>query len=128
MTDENAEQTPPPTREQEIARKAAKLLKQGRPQLERLIARTRPQAELAGKQALQYVREHEDEIRAAGLKLAQTRLPGPIGMAMGALANNATPEKAPAAGVCPQCATENAAAAKFCNECGAPLAPQSESA
>ena len=129
MTGESPDQpgAEPPTREEEIARKAAKLVKQGRPQLERLIARNRPQAEKAGQQAARYVREHETEIKDAAMKLARTRLPGPLGMAMGALASGMSSDEKPRAAPCPTCATLNPPAANFCNQCGARLAPQAAS-
>jgi ElaB/YqjD/DUF883 family membrane-anchored ribosome-binding protein len=126
MTNESAGETPP-SREEELARKAAKLVKQGRPQLERFIARTRPQAEKAGKQAAQYVREHESEIKDAALKLAQTRLPGPLGMAAGALANGMSSQPGAKAGACPNCAAQNPPAANFCNECGTKLTTENPS-
>jgi hypothetical protein len=115
----------PLSREEELARKAARFVKKSKPQLKRAIENARPRAEAAGREAIRLARENEDEIRAAALKLAQARL-GPLGMVAGALANNAgSPSKpaAPAVRVCETCSTENAAAANFCNECGNRLAP-----
>jgi hypothetical protein len=128
--------TPPPlTREEEFARKAALFVKRSKPQLKRAIEQARPRAEAAGREAARLVRENEDEIRAAALKLAQARL-GPLGMVAGALANGtAAPSNADGTPAnpalvapkpvvsCANCGTENPSAANFCNECGARLAP-----
>jgi hypothetical protein len=118
-----------PTREEEIARQAARMLKKSGPQLRRLVAFTRPRAEVAGKQAAQYVREHPDQLRDAALKLARARLGGPLGMVVGTIADGVSagmkpdaPAASPAAAECPSCATVNAPAAKFCSECGSALA------
>ena len=124
MTQEHPDQPPPPslpTREQEVARTAARLVKASKPKLKRLIAYTRPRAENAGREAARYVREHETEIKDAALKLAQTRLRGPLGMAVGALANGASSEKTTSERLCPSCSTPNTQAAKFCHECGTRL-------
>ena len=111
----------PPTREEELARKAAKLVKASKPQLKSLMAVAKPRPEEASKHAARYVREHENEIKDAALKLARTRLPGPIGMAVGALANGMPSETPQSAGACPKCATKNPPPAKFCSECGSSL-------
>ena len=124
MTDETTAQTPSgASREEEIARKAAHLVKSGKPQLKKLIAFTRPRAELAGRQAMQYAREHENEIKDAALKLAQTRISGPLGMVVGQIASGmASGETKPGLAPCPNCATPNPSAAKFCGECGSRIA------
>jgi hypothetical protein len=128
MSEESESQRPPeqPTREQEIARRAARLVKTSKPQLKRLIAYTRPRAENAGREAAKYVREHETEIKDAALKLARTRLPGPLGMAVGAIANSAASDKGREPQACPNCKTANAPAARFCSECGTKLDSSSD--
>jgi hypothetical protein len=112
----------PLTREEEFARKAARLVKKSKPQLKRAIEATRPRAEAAGREAARYAREHEAEIKAAALKLAQARL-GPLGAIAGTLANGpANPAATTSATVCVVCGTENPPASNFCNECGNRLA------
>ena len=129
MNDENDSRGPPerPTREQEIARKAADLVKAGRPKFKRLIALTRPRAERAGRNAARYVREHESEIKDAAAKLAQARLRGPLGMVVGSLANSTSTDKSRPVTACPRCATANPPVAKFCQECGLRLEPETTS-
>lgn len=126
MNDETDNEARPatPTREQELARKAADVVKAGKPQFKRLMAFTRPRAEKAGREAARYVREHESEIKGAAAKLAQARLRGPLGMAVGALAGSASASGSQAVATCPRCATANPPLAKFCHECGLRLAPE----
>lgn len=125
MTNEHAAQpdAAPPTREEEIARKAAQFVKSTKPQLKKFIESARPQAENAGREAARYVREHETEIKDAALKLAQARL-GPLGMVVGSIANGVSNEKGPAIASCSGCGTSNPRAANFCNECGQRLSAQ----
>ena len=113
----------PLTKEEQIARKAARLVKASKPRLKRAIELTRPRAEAAGREAARLVREHETEIKDAALKLAQARL-GPLGAIAGTLANGpASPSTTPAATACPVCGTENPVGSNYCNECGNRLAP-----
>lgn len=113
----------PASREEELARKAAALVKAGKPQVRRLMALARPRARDAGEKVAQYVREHETELKRAAGMLARSRLHGPLGL----LADTLTSTPSPAATTCSACATENPAAAKFCSECGARLAPEARS-
>ncbi len=113
----------PASKEEELGRKAAELVKASKPQFRRLMAFTRPRAETAGKQAARYVREHESEIKQAAVKLARARVTGPLGMLADTLVNAATSEAGskPRSLACGGCGTSNALSAKFCSECGAKL-------
>jgi hypothetical protein len=112
----------PLTREEELARKAARFVKRSKPQIRRAIESARPRAEAAGREAARLVHEHETEIKDAALKLAQARL-GPLGAIAGTLANGTTTPATPSVAACAACGTENPASANFCSECGNRLAP-----
>jgi hypothetical protein len=111
------------TREEIVVRTAA-FLKDARPKVDRLIVFARPRAEAAGQQALRYVREHETEIKQAAAVAARGRLRWPFGILADALMPR-SPRQAPPASVCPTCDTANAASARFCNQCGSRLVPDS---
>jgi hypothetical protein len=108
-----------------IGRKAGRLFKRGGPELRRLVEEHRPKVEKASRDALQYAKEHEDEIRGLALKGVRMRA-GPLGMMVDALGGQPqTAAEPPAEPVCPSCKAVNARAARFCNQCGAKLANQS---
>jgi zinc ribbon protein len=105
-----------------FGRKAGRLVKAARPGLERLAARTRPGVEKAGRDAVQYAREHEDELKQAAMRLARARVTGPLGLVVDAVSRaSGQANAAPAAFLCPHCDAPNPAAARFCNQCGAPV-------
>src|SRR5690606_13328384 len=111
---------------QEARPKLEKAVEEYRPKVEKAVSDYRPKVEQAGRDAVRYAQEHEDEIRAMALKGARMRL-GPLGMAIDALGIGGEAEKpARAAGECPKCGSANAASAKFCSECGAPLSSQTK--
>jgi hypothetical protein len=121
-------------RAEELGRKAARLLRRGkprvekalneaRPQIERTVDKARPQAEKAARDAWRYAQEHEDEIKRAAMKGARMRIRGPFGFLIDALQSNRPPAPAPAA--CPSCGGAYAPNARFCSECGVQL-PQRE--
>jgi hypothetical protein len=114
---------------EELGRKAARLLRQGkprvekairdaRPHVERVVERAKPHAEKAARDAWRYAQEHEDEIKRAALTGARMRVPG-LGLAMDAM-KNADPKAAKQA-ACPACGTASQPNARFCTECGAQL-------
>jgi zinc-ribbon domain len=107
----------------EIARKAARLFKTGRPRVQRLIADNRPRVEKVSRGALRYAQEHENEIKAAALRGARMRVRGPFGFVIDALgrASSEEPEQARPPDVCPGCDAVNAANARFCSQCGTRL-------
>ena len=115
-------ETLPPTREEELARKAAKLVKAGKPQFKRLVAFTRPRAETAGRQAAQYVRDHEPELKQAAARLVRARIRGPLGMVVDQFTQA---QKSPQPASCFGCGTVYQPGAKFCGECGTRLIPDS---
>lgn len=100
-----------------------KAIQDARPKIEKAVEEYRPKVEQAGRDALRYAQEHEDEIRAMALKGARMRL-GPLGMAIDALGIGGEPAQ-PAAkpGTCSKCGSVNAVAARFCAQCGAALVP-----
>jgi hypothetical protein len=101
---------------EELGRRAARLAKAAKPHVRRLAAEAGPRAQQAAGEALQYAKEHEEELRDAATKLARARL-GTIGMAIDALGRAGAPPRA-----CPSCDGANPTGAKFCNHCGAALA------
>ena len=106
-----------------LGRKAARFVKAARPGFERLVAQAKPGIEKAGRDALQYAREHEDELKSHAVRLARTRVTGPLGLVVDAVAHQAQKrEEAPPALACAHCQNVNPPAARFCNQCGQPLA------
>jgi hypothetical protein len=104
--------------------RAAALLRDARPKLEKLVVRATPRAKLAGRAALRYVREHEGEIKQVAATFARARLRGPFRLAADALAGSASATPTPADVRCSACGTPNIASAKFCQECGGRLTPK----
>jgi hypothetical protein len=119
---------------EELGRRAARLLRRGkprvekaltdaRPQIEEAVNKARPQAERAAKDAWRYAQDHEDEIKRAALKGARMRVRGPFGFLIDAL-QRGNPSAEPAAETgpaCPSCGSAYAPNARFCSECGAKL-------
>jgi len=106
--------------------KVEKAIQDARPKVEKAVEVYRPKVEQAGREAVKYAQEHEEELKGLALKSARMRL-GPLGMAIDALGIGAQP--APPAAVprpCPSCRTTNAVDAKFCSKCGARLPGASE--
>lgn len=103
-----------------IGRKAGRLFKRSGPELKRLVEEHRPKVEKAGRDAFQYAKEHEEEIRGLALKGVRMRA-GPLGMMVDALAPQPPAPDPNAAPVCPACQATNAPVAKFCSQCGTRL-------
>ncbi len=112
---------------EELGRRAARLLRRGRPQVEEAlnqarpqvedaVNKVRPQAEKAAKDAWRYAQDHEDEIKRAAVRGARMRVRGPFGFLIDALQSNAS--SAPEQVACPACGTVADASARFCSECG----------
>jgi hypothetical protein len=107
-----------------IGRKAGRLFKRSGPELKRLVEEHRPKIEKASRDAFEYAKQHEDEIRALAIKGVRMRA-GPLGMMVDALGGQPQPSNdPPAEPVCPSCKTVNARVAKFCNQCGTRLVNQ----
>jgi hypothetical protein len=116
---------------EELGRRAARLLRRGRPRVEQALKDARPRVERAVEQAKpqaekawRYAQAHEDEIKRAALKGARMRIRGPFGFLFDALQTNNRPAPGPAA--CLACGAAYHPNARFCSECGAPV-PGSES-
>jgi hypothetical protein len=98
--------------------KVEKAIQDARPKVEKAVEQYRPRVEQAGRDAVRYAQEHEDEIKGMALKGARMRL-GPLGMAIDALGIGAEPAKAQE--TCPACQAANVPSATFCSECGGRL-------
>ncbi len=105
---------------EELGRKAGRLMKAAKPRLARLMSEARPRAEQARRDAAQYAREHEGEIKQSAAKIIRTRVRGPLGVAVDALASQMA-DKPAGSTLCPRCQVANATDARFCNQCGAAL-------
>ena len=106
-----------------LGQTAGRLIKAARPGLERLAARARPGLEKASHDAIQYARDHEDELKTAALRLARSRVAGPLGLVVEAVSRTQdSPRPAPVALLCPHCDTANPTTARFCNQCGGRIA------
>ena len=110
-------------RAEELARKAARLLRRSRPAIEKAVTEARPRVEKAAKDAWRYTQEHEDEIKRTALKAARLRVRGPFGFVFDAVSNGMRNQARPApeARVCLACDTGNPLSARFCSQCGAQL-------
>ena len=104
-----------------IGRKAGRLFKRSGPELKRLVEEHRPKVEKAGRDAFQYAKEHEDEIRGLAMKGVRMRA-GPLGMMVDSLAPQPPRPDPNADPICPTCKATNAPVAKFCSQCGTKLA------
>jgi hypothetical protein len=96
-----------------------KAVQEVRPKVEKAVEQYRPRVEQAGRDAVRYAQEHQEELKSLAIKGARTRM-GPLGMAIDALGLDGRPGT-PAAVQCPSCKASNAASARFCSECGASL-------
>jgi hypothetical protein len=107
-----------------LSKRARRLWQDGRPELERLIERARPLATSAGKDAIRYAREHEDEIKRTALRGARLHMRGPFGYMIGTFADAAArgAGEQPQRVLCASCEADNPGGARFCNQCGARLA------
>ena len=108
-------------RAEELGRKAARLLRRGRPAVEKAVTDARPRVEKAAKDAWRYTQEHEDEIKRTALKAARMRVRGPFGFVFDAVSNGlrGEPRTAAEARACAACNAANAVSARFCSQCGA---------
>ena len=101
--------------------KLDKAIKDARPKVEKAIEDYRPRVEQAGREAVRYAQDHQDEIKGLALRGARMRL-GPLGMAIDALGLGAQGQQtSKPENSCAECRTDNSGSAKFCAECGAPL-------
>jgi hypothetical protein len=110
-------------RAEELARKAARLLRRSRPAVEKALAEARPRAEKAAGDAWRYAQEHEDEIKRTALRAARMRVRGPFGFVFDAVRSGLREEDAspPGTRLCEACGAGNTPNARFCSQCGASL-------
>jgi len=108
----------------ELGRKAGRLLKAVRPRIRRVVVQMKPQAENAARDAVQYARDHAEEIRDAAAKLARSRVRGPLRPMVDAFAQHTVKrDGARGPGLCRACETLNPVGSRFCNQCGSGLEP-----
>jgi hypothetical protein len=104
-----------------LGRAAGRFVKQAKPRAQRIASDAKPLVE----KATQYAVEHQDELKAAGAKVLRSRIAGPWGMALDAVANAAgkatSNDEAPSSPTCDKCGAENPRGSKFCNQCASPL-------
>jgi hypothetical protein len=116
----------------ELGRRAGRLLRRGRPRLERAVKEARPrieeaaekakpQVERAARDSWRFAQEHEDEIKRAALRGARLKFRGPFGFVIDALASGLQAGEQQTAPRCPACGAPHGREARFCNQCGAGL-------
>ena len=116
------EDKPPDSNDQvaaRLGRASARLARQAQPGIKRLAEGAKP---LVNK-AAQYAVEHQDELKATGIRLLRARAAGPLGLAVDVAARAAASGAAsrPVAPKCARCGAENPKNARFCNQCATPL-------
>jgi len=113
--------TTPPA--DELARIGSRLVASARKQAVRRAEQARPGVEKAAREAFQYAREHEDEIKVAVAKVLRTRAPIPLRLAIDVVARRSEQRLAEtkAPGRCGACGQQGSASARFCTNCGAAL-------
>jgi hypothetical protein len=110
-----------------LGRMSARFLRQAGPRAQKLAADAKPLVE----KATQYAIDHQDELKATGMRALRSRAVGPWGLAFdmaakaaaaGAAASQASSvAKDPVSPKCAQCGAENPKNARFCNQCATPL-------
>ena len=104
---------------EELGRRAARLLRRGKPQIEQAVNKARPQAEKAARDAWRYAQDHEDEIKRAAVRGARMRVRGPFGFLIDAIQSGASAPKQDEEPRCGSCGAPHSDNARFCSECGA---------
>ena len=102
---------------------AARLLRRGRPAVEKAVAQSRPRLEKAAQDAWRYAQEHEDEIKRHALRAARLKVRGPFGFVIDAVSSGFRdePDIAGTTRECPGCSVSNPPSARFCSSCGTAL-------
>jgi hypothetical protein len=119
------DEAPPPNKDSEsvaeaLGRTAGRLIRTARPRLKEAAEAAKPALE----SAVQYARDHEDDIKDLATGLVKSRIPAPLRGAVDSVAGKAAPSQptpATTTVTCAKCGQTNPAAARFCNECGAAL-------
>ncbi len=103
-----------------LGRKAGRLLKAVKPGLRRAFADAKPLLEKTGREATNYAREHDAEIKQSAAKIVRARLGGPYGFLVDAVTGRAD-DQVHTFRNCPNCSSANPQNAKFCNQCGSSI-------
>ncbi len=98
-----------------------RLVEEAGPAAKRVVNEAGPRATRAGKQALEFARDHEDEIRAVSSLLVRARVTGPLGFVAGAIAGHGRDAGARRDAPCPRCHALTPTPARFCTQCGQAL-------
>jgi hypothetical protein len=109
---------------EKLGRKAGELVKALKPGIRRAFVEARPLLEKTGRQASQFAREHDAEIKQSATKVIRARVRGPLGVLVDAVTGRYG-EPADGSRQCPSCRSINPKGAKFCNQCGSSLTPPS---
>lgn len=96
--------------------------KKARPRVAKLAKDAAPRLKEAAGRAVDFAGEHDQEIKQAATKLARSRLTGPAGLIIDALVSQQPAATTAVDNKCPHCGAPTTLAAKFCGECGKPLA------
>jgi zinc-ribbon domain len=104
-----------------LGRKAGQLFKAVKPGLRRAFADAKPLLEKTGRQATNYAREHDAEIKQSAAKVVRARLGGPFGFLVDVVTGRAD-DQGQGSRNCTSCRTVNPRNAKFCSQCGSSLA------
>jgi hypothetical protein len=109
-------------RAEELGRMAARLLRRGRPAVEKAVAQSRPKLEKAAQDAWRYAQEHEDEIKRHALRAARLKVRGPFGFVIDAVSSGLRDEPSSKVALdCSDCGFSNSPNARFCSSCGTAL-------
>ena len=108
------------TTAEEVGRKTAGWLKAAGPKLGQFVEQNRPRVEKAGREAVDYVKAHEGELKQTAARLARARFRGPLGLVVDGLSS--PPQTKGANDVtCEACSFSNPAGSRYCNQCGTAL-------
>src|SRR3990172_8909279 len=110
----------------DLARKVRRALDEARPEVDRVARQAAPHLDRAVRGALDFAREHDDEIKRAALRAARSFAPRPLRPALHWLERarsiRPTPprrgEQLRHALKCGCCGLLNPLGAKYCSECG----------
>jgi hypothetical protein len=101
----------------------ARAVEQAKPHVSRAVEQAKPIVEKGARESLQFVQDHEGELKQAGSMLLRSRVHGPLRFAVDAFVGG----QAASAGrrttpvTCPECDIANPASARFCSNCGSAL-------
>jgi chemotaxis regulatin CheY-phosphate phosphatase CheZ len=100
----------------------SRAVEQAKPHLSRAVDQARPRIEKTAKDSLQFVQDHESELKQAGGMLLRTQIRGPLRYAVDAFVAQSAASQPQATPLhCPSCDFANPASARFCSSCGSTL-------